>query len=171
VAFISCEKIYILNTFAPNFDNELKGILLQALHDDIRVKVLLLNPWCEEIRYRQATLPEWKDIGVTIQENVIFLQGIYNEAQKEKSEGILELRLYTSWAPFSLYATDQGASVGFFMNGELAVKGPQLIITKNTRYFKKFINQFDKIWDTEEKLFDFPRNDPMRVLDECYSKG
>lgn len=54
------------------------------------------------------------------------------------------------------------------MNQKLAVHGAQLVITKNTPYFDEFTEEFKKIWSTEEKLFDFPRNDPMRVLDECY---
>jgi hypothetical protein len=161
-------KIHILNTFSPNFDDEFKNILLKSLDNGIDIKVLLLNPQCEEVRHRNKTLPEWNNnIVETIKQNINFLQEIYNETEIDNKK-LLQLKLYRSWAPFSLYSTNRGASVGFFMNGTLAVKGPQLVITKNTRYFKKFTEQFDKIWGTEEMLFDFSRNEPMRVLDECY---
>jgi hypothetical protein len=165
------KELYILNTFAPNFDDRLKDILLQALYNGIYVKVALWDPGCTEVKYRAETLPEWKEniIKETIQSNIDFLQQIYNEVQKTKNEVLLQLKLYDSWPPFSLYATDRGASVGFFMNGGLAVDGPQLVITTNEPYFHKFIKQFDKIWGTG-KLFDLSKNDWINVLREEFSQ-
>ncbi|MGR6034685.1 MAG: hypothetical protein ACU4EQ_01910 [Candidatus Nitrosoglobus sp.] len=158
---IHAKEIYILNTFAPNFNNELKEILLEALNNRILIKVLLWNPNCGEVNHRQKTLPE-RNIQDDINQNIEFLQHIYNEAESY-SKSLLQLKLYNSWSPFSLYATDQGASVGFFMNGMLAVEGTQLVITKNTHYFNEFIEQFEKIWETG-KLFNLPMNDWRRVL-------
>jgi hypothetical protein len=157
------KKICILNTFAPNFNDELKEILIEALINEISVEVLLWNPYCEEVQYREETLPEW-NIAETIKQNINFLQEIFNET---KNKNRLELRLYDSWAPFSLYSSDQGASIGFYMNGTLAVEGPQLVITTKAPSFDKFMDQFTKIWATG-KSFDFSKNDCQRVLDRDF---
>lgn len=156
------KKIYILNTFAPNFDKALKDILLKALEDEILIKVLLWNPNCEEVNHRQKTLQKYDIVGY-IKQNIEFLQQVYNGAKNDRRI-FLQLKLYNSWAPFSLYSTDRGASVGFFMNGQFAVDGPQLIISKNKRYFSKFIDQFDIIWETG-KLFNFSKNNLSTILD------
>lgn len=157
------KKICILNTFAPNFNDEIREILIEALDDDITVEVLLWNPFCEEVQFREETLPD-VNISELIRQNINFLQEIYNEA---KNKNRLELRLYDSWAPFSLYSSDQGASIGFYMNGTLAVEGPQLVISTKTPSFDKFMSQFNKIWKTG-KQFDFSKNNWQMVLDICF---
>lgn len=157
------KEIFILNTFVPNFI-EIKPILSDAISRNIRIKVLLLNPNCPEVQYRAETLGENQNhIKSRINESIKFLQDIYNEVGKQK-QGLLELKLYESFAPFSLYSTNRGSLVGFYMNEMLAVEGPQLVISTKHDLFVKFIGQFDYMWENA-KVFNLSENDWRNVLD------
>lgn len=156
------KEIYILNTFVPNLE-ALKPQLVDAISKNINIRILLLNPNCPETQYRAETLGiHLNDIKTRIRDSIKFLQEeIYNRVDKPK---LLELKLYESLAPFSLYSTNRGSLIGFYMNNMLAVAGPQLVISTEHDLFVKFREQFDYIW-RNAKEFKLDENDWKTVVD------
>lgn len=156
------KEIYILNTFVPNLE-ALKPQLVDAISKNINIRILLLNPNCPETQYRAETLGiHLNDIKTKIRDSIKFLQEeIYNRVDKPK---LLELKLYESLAPFSLYSTNRGSLIGFYMNNMLAVAGPQLVISTEHDLFVKFREQFDYIW-RNAKEFKLDENDWKTVVD------
>jgi hypothetical protein len=136
--------LQILNTYIPQFDL-LVSDLVQALKRGATVELLLLHPSCPEVEFRAESLgrdPQY--VSDQIRETIATLEShVCSEAENLESK--LHLYLYESWPPFSMYRSERDAMVGFYLNGILAVDGPQILLSSRDRQFKLFADQFERI--------------------------
>ncbi len=156
------QRIQILNTFIPNLA-DIADDLVIALGNDADVEVLVLHPKCEEVKYRAETLR--KDLSWVedqIYETLNTLQrGILLQANNRHR---LKVRIYKSWPPFAMYATDKEMMIGYYWAGELAIRKPQLILPRKHECFPTFQEQFQEIWRRNDSS-DLDVSDWQRNLD------
>jgi hypothetical protein len=138
------KKIQILNTYIPQCDLLVQD-LVQALRRGATVEILLLHPLCPEVEFRAESLGQDSQyICDQIKKTIAVLeQHVCNGSGELDSK--LHLYLYESWPPFSIYRSEREAMVGFYLNGILAVDGPQIVLSKKDRPFELFADQFERI--------------------------
>ena len=68
---------------------------------------------------------------------------------KPQNRHLLTVRVFECWPPFAMYATDAQIMVGYYLHGELAVHGPQLVLSSRHESFATFQRQFNNIRNLE----------------------
>jgi hypothetical protein len=140
----AAKHIRILNTFIPNI-SDIADDIVAALNHGADVQVLILHPKCQEVAYRAETLQ--KDLDWVENQIVENLDELYrNVLLKTSNPQRLHVRIFKSWPPFAMYATNKKMMIGYYWAGELAIKKPQLILSSRHESFLTFQNQFDAIW-------------------------
>jgi hypothetical protein len=140
-------QICILNTFIPNLP-DIAHNLTDALDRGVSVRILVLRRKCREVKYRAETLGRTLD---HVERQIeATLDNIRDQVHaKTKNADLLSVRVFECWPPFALYATDTQIMVGYYLHGELAVHGPQLVLTSRHESFATFKAQFNNIWKLE----------------------
>jgi hypothetical protein len=163
------QTVRVLNTFVPEPES-VAEILVKAASNKANVCLLLLGPNTKEADLRAKALSETDDD--IVKKIVATLEAV--EKSLNRIQGVkpqVQVRLCNIWVPFSLYATEDVARVGYFLVGELAVRGPQLIVRKHHPQFSKFEGQFQALWDHKGNSACLPMLDRERwwqlVMDYC----
>lgn len=163
------QTVRVLNTFVPDPES-VAEILVKAASNNAKVCLLLLGPKTREARLRANSLRETDDdISTKILATLEAVEKSLNRIQGTKP--YVQVRLCKVWVPFSLYATENVAHVGYFLVGELAVRGPQLVVKKYHPQFSTFERQFQALWDHRDTSADLPMLDRegwrRQVRDHC----
>ncbi len=140
----SCKEIRLLNTFLPH-PQRIAEMITKAAARGTKVQILLLNPYCKVVKFREATLLARdrhvrQQIFSTIE---AFELAVHRYSGSESN---IKICVCDLWVPFSLYSTDAEASIGYFIIDDLAVNGPQLSLKDSHPMFSDFIHQFDTLW-------------------------
>ena len=149
------QSICILNTFIPNIA-DIAGDLVVALDSGADVKVLVLHPECEEAEYRAASLKrdlQWVEDQIRDTLDILH-RGVFCRTTHPH---LLKIRLFKSWPPFALYATNRTMMIGYSWAGELAIERPQLVLSQRHESFTAFQEQFHQVWaahDSKELVLD-----------------
>jgi hypothetical protein len=140
----SCQEIRILNTFLPQPERIAK-IVSTAAARGAQAQILLLNPYCKVVKFREATLPPSER---RVAQQIISTIEAFAKASLilPGSEANIKICVCDLWVPFSLYSTDTEASIGYFIIDGLAVNGPQLSLRESHPMFSDFTHQFDTLW-------------------------
>lgn len=155
-------RIQILNTFIPNLA-DLADDLVIALGKDADIEILVLHPKCEEVKYRAETLRRdlsWVEDQIYETLNTLHRAVLLQAINRHR----LKVRIYKSWPPFAMYATDKEMMVGYYWAGELAIRKPQLILPRKHECFPTFQEQFREIWRRNDSS-DLDLSDWQRNLD------
>jgi hypothetical protein len=139
-------RISILNTFLPNI-TDIADSLTDALDRGVEIRILVLRRTCREVKYRAETLGLRRDQVVQqIEQTLDHIESeIYARARAENRSRLM-VRVFECWPPFAMYGTDEQIMVGYYLHRELAVNGPQLMLSPGHKSFGKFKEQFNNIW-------------------------
>jgi hypothetical protein len=142
-------EICILNTFIPNLP-DIAEYLTEALDRGVSVRILVLRRKCREVKYRAETLGRSLDhVEEQIEQTLDNIRDKVYAKAKISSRHLLMVRVFECWPPFAMYATDGQVMVGYYLHGELAVDGPQLVLSARHESFATFKEQFNDIWKLE----------------------
>lgn len=151
--YLTNRQIWILQTWIGNM-NEFGGALRSAVERGLDVKIAILNPKSDFLKYRSS------DLQVTHSTSI---KKIWSNLDKLEKLAIdnnfpddFEVRLYDSTPTMGMYRLDDVLNLGFYWRKKNSTKGPNLVLQlKNAQnYFisRQALEHFDLVWNEAETL-------------------
>lgn len=150
------QEIRIQNTWIPNLDVFI-DLLIEALHREARIRILLLFPYSPVAELRNealaaSTVPVLSDpVQRGVESNFTHLKHIWSfldEPQRKQ----LQVRVYNSLPSVSIYQVDRFCLMGVYFHGRLAISSPQFEIDMTSFLGTRVDNEFGTLWDIAQPI-------------------
>ncbi|MGA7720821.1 MAG: hypothetical protein WCA84_06560 [Ignavibacteriaceae bacterium] len=125
-----------------------KEALINAAERGSIIKLLYLNPYCEEAE--KHSLVEGQGIDDVKQD--IEKTDKYLKKHKNKYPGTLSINNYTSMPKHFILIYKDGVYIGNYLNGQRGNRCPHFMFSPNSPIAKKYISHFNKVWDNSTPI-------------------
>lgn len=145
------EKLYILQTYAPNIA-DLETAISDFLADGGKAKIALLNPKSDFVKIRASETSDLHPTREAFEEKINGnARNLSRSAVNKNNGGQLILAYYDRSPGICMYATEHMMWVAPYLTKKDAVVAPQLEIEAKTKGYDLFLAHFKEIWKDAEK--------------------